>query len=182
MNSSAALTAATIQPGHYDIDPGRSAVTFRTRHLFGLAPVRGTFAIRRGAVDIDPARPSGDSGIYAEIDTASFHTSNPIRNQAVLSRRLLDARTYPVITFSSTQLDQAAGVIEGNLTVQGTARPVRLSVTSAVTSGPSLTATAVTRVDRYEFGIARARGLAGRYLTLTVTVECAHRAEGRGHG
>ncbi len=29
--------------GRYEIDAGRSAVTFRTRHLFGLAPVRGRY-------------------------------------------------------------------------------------------------------------------------------------------
>jgi polyisoprenoid-binding protein YceI len=33
----------TPHPGRYDIDAGRSAVTFRTRHLFGLAPVRGRY-------------------------------------------------------------------------------------------------------------------------------------------
>ena len=31
------IAAITPQPGRYDIDPGRSAVTFQTRHLFGLA-------------------------------------------------------------------------------------------------------------------------------------------------
>ena len=41
---------------HYRIDPDRSAVTFRTRHLFGLAPVRGRFDIKAGTVDIAAER------------------------------------------------------------------------------------------------------------------------------
>ena len=39
---------ATPRPGRYDIDTSYSSVTFRTRHLFGLAPVHGSFAIRNG--------------------------------------------------------------------------------------------------------------------------------------
>ena len=44
--------------GHYEIDVSRSRVTFRTRHMFGLGSVRGTFAIRSGSVDI--AEPLAD--------------------------------------------------------------------------------------------------------------------------
>ena len=33
--------AGDPRPGRYEIDTSCSAVTFRTRHLFGLAPVRG---------------------------------------------------------------------------------------------------------------------------------------------
>jgi len=36
---------ATTPPGHYDIDPDRSRVTFATRHLFGLGPVKCSFAV-----------------------------------------------------------------------------------------------------------------------------------------
>jgi hypothetical protein len=32
--------AGTPEPGRYEIDTTCSAVMFRTRHLFGLAPVR----------------------------------------------------------------------------------------------------------------------------------------------
>jgi len=39
-------------------------------------------------------------------------------------------------------------------------------------SGGSFTARATTRVDRTEFGITASRGLAARYLDLTVEVQC----------
>ena len=90
---------ATPRPGRYEIDTSCSAVTFRTRHLFGLAPVRGSFAIRAGTVDV--AEPLADSSIYAEIDAASFRTGNGQRDVSVRSARLLDADQYPVITFRS---------------------------------------------------------------------------------
>ena len=42
----------TPQLGRYEIDASQSRVTFRTRQMFGLGPVRGTFAIRSGTADI----------------------------------------------------------------------------------------------------------------------------------
>ena len=56
-SSPAAL--AVPAPGRYEIDTGRSAVTFSTRHLFGLALVCGSFAIR--AVTVEVAEPVTDS-------------------------------------------------------------------------------------------------------------------------
>jgi polyisoprenoid-binding protein YceI len=39
----------------------------------------------------------------------------------------------------------------------------------------SFTVRATTRIDRTEFGVTGARGLAGRYLDITVEVPCARR-------
>ena len=57
----AAETRVIPRPGRYEIDTSCSAVTFRTRHLFGLAPVRGSFAIRAGRIDV--AEPVADSSV-----------------------------------------------------------------------------------------------------------------------
>jgi polyisoprenoid-binding protein YceI len=122
------VARAAPQPGRYEIDTSRSAVTFRTRHMFGLAPVRGSFAIRTGTIDV--AEPLTDPRIHAETETASFRTGNEQRDSNVRSARLLDAGGYPVMT--------------------------------------AFTARATTRIDRTEFGVTAYRGLAGRYLDLTM--------------
>ena len=89
------------------------------------------------------------------------------------SARLLDARRHPVITFRSGHMDGQA--LTGTLTVRGLTRPVSLSVgQSAVTPG-SFTARATTRIDRAEFGVTAYRGLAGRYLDMTVEVQCVRK-------
>jgi hypothetical protein len=36
----------------------------------------------------------------------------------------------------------------------------------------SFTARATVRIDRYDFGLTASRGLAGRYLDVTVEVRC----------
>ncbi len=157
--------------GRYEIDAGRSAVTFRTRHLFGLAPVRGRLAIRGGRVDI--AEPLAASAVHAEIDAASFRTGNPARDATVRSARLLDAGRYPVVTFTSERVDGQE--LTGTLTVRDVTRPVRLSIERSAVSPRSFTVRATTRIDRTEFGVTAYRGLAGRYLDLSVEVQCVRK-------
>jgi polyisoprenoid-binding protein YceI len=154
--------------GRYLIDGDGSAVRFRTRHMFGLAPVRGTFDICAGTIDI--AEPITDSRAYAEIETASFRTHNGQRDRAVRSARFLDAERHPLITFRSERIDRSG--LTGTLTVRGVARPVSLTIEQADLSPREFTARASTCIDRTEFGVTASRGLAGRYLDLIVEVRC----------
>ena len=159
--------------GRYEIDVTRSTVKFRTRHMFGLGPVRGTFAIRSGTAAI--AEPLADSAVHAEIDTASFRTRNPVRNQAVLSARFLHAARFPVISFRDGHVSAEDMTLRGTLTVGEISRPVSLSIGQVAVAERSFTASATVRVDRTEFGVTAMRGLAGRYLDLTVEVRCTRR-------
>ena len=161
-----AVTAPRL--GRYEIDTAGSAVRFRTRHLFGLAPVRGTFAIRAGAVDV--AEPLADSAVHADIDAASFRTGSRQRDRAVRSAQFLDAARHPLMTFSSERT--TGNTVTGTLTAHGVSRPVTLSVEQCATEPGSFTARATARIDRTEFGITASRGLAGRYLDLTLEVRC----------
>jgi len=166
--SSSPAAPAAPPAGRYEIDVGRSSVTFRTRHLFGLAPVRGSFAIRAGTVEI--AEPISDSRIHAEIEASSFRTGNPMRDRSVRSARLLDARRHSVISFTSGRADGPA--LPGTLTVRGVTRPVSLLVEQTAVSPKSFTTRGTARIDRAGFGVTAYRGLAGRYLELTVEVRC----------
>jgi polyisoprenoid-binding protein YceI len=170
MQTESSVLATAPQPGHYDIDPSHSRVSFATRHLFGLGRVNGSFAIRGGTADV--ADPIGASAIQAEIETASFRTNSPARDRSVLSPRLLDPDSYPVMTFRSDQVDARGQVLTGMLTVRDTTRPVTLTVTRCQVSRGSFTIRAAARIDRTEFGITAARGLAARHLDLTVEVQC----------
>jgi polyisoprenoid-binding protein YceI len=170
MQTESTFLATAPQPGHYDIDPSRSRITFATRHLFGLARVKGSFAIRGGTADV--ADPIGASAVQAEIETASFHTNSRERDRSVLSPRFLNSDSYPVMTFQSDHVDSRGQVLTGTLTVRGATRPVTLTVTTCQVSGGSFTACAAARIDRTEFGITAARGLASRHLDLTVEVQC----------
>ena len=158
----------TPRPDRYEIDTSCSAVTFRTRHLFGLAPVRGSFAIRAGKIDV--AEPLAGSSVYAQIDPASFRTGNGQRDDNVRSERLLDAGRYPVITFRSESVDGPA--LTGTLTVRNVTLPVTLSIEQTAATPGAFNARANTRIDRTEFGVSAYRGLAGRHLDMTIEVRC----------
>jgi polyisoprenoid-binding protein YceI len=154
----------TPEPGRYEIDTSCSAVTFSTRHLFGLAPVRGSFTIRAGTIDV--AEPPADSSVHVHIDPASFRTGNGQRDSTVRSERLLDADRYPVITFRSEDLDGPA--LTGALTV----RNVTMTIERTAVNERWFTARASTRIDRTEFGVTAYRAVAGRYLDMTMEVRC----------
>jgi polyisoprenoid-binding protein YceI len=159
---------AIPRPGRYEIDISSSTVTFRTRHLFGLAPVRGRFAIRAGTVDVD--EPLARSSAFVQIDAASFRTGNGQRDDQVRSERLLDTDRYPVITFRSESMDGLA--LTGTLTVRNVTMPVSLSIEQTAARARWFNVRAGTRIDRNEFGVTAYRGMAGRYLDITIEARC----------
>src|SRR5215831_16025046 len=126
VNGPATQSAAIVAPapGTYRIDAARSAITFTTRHLFGLGAVRGSFDLHEGEIRI--ADPLGESSARAKISAASFRTGNPSRDGAVRSARLLDTGAHPGISFLSRRLDQTDGrwILHGLLSVRGKAHPV----------------------------------------------------------
>ena len=106
---------------------------------------------------------------------------NPMRNQPVPSARFLARGRYPVIL----QL----GTSPGRPGPRGHAHRARgapgrsaLSVTPGDRARGAFTARAHGAIDRHEFGMTASRGLAGRYLDVTVEVRCVRsETEGRGH-
>jgi polyisoprenoid-binding protein YceI len=170
MNTTAGHRTAAVPLGHYDIDPTASVITIRTRHLFGLGPVSATLAVRAGTVSI--AEPLAESAVEAEADVASFRSANSQRDQAVLSARFLDLGRHPVMTFASGRVDPVRRELAGILTVRGVSRPVSFSIGDFTVTPGAFTARATMRIDRTQFGITAARGLAARYLDVTAEVAC----------
>ena len=74
------------------------------------------------------------------------------------------------MAFSSEGLD--GQVLAGTLTVREVTRPVSVLAEVTGVSPGSFTARATVRIDRYDFGVTASRGLAGRYLDVTVEVRC----------
>jgi polyisoprenoid-binding protein YceI len=77
-----------VAPGTYRIDAEASRIGFKTRHMFGLGPVKGTFALTTGEITVAdvPER----SSVQATASAASFNTRNPLRD--VRPRRSDDSR------------------------------------------------------------------------------------------
>ena len=160
----------TVSPGTYRIDEERCLITFRTRHLFGLGGVRGTFRLRSGEIRL--AEQAGHSAVRATVDADSFHTGNPGRDHMVRSARLLNTAEHPVFTFTSTQVAESGGrwVVRGRLVVRDAEHPVELAIEQARADGPRLTIVASADIDRYAFGVTAMKGLAARRLSCRLEI------------
>jgi polyisoprenoid-binding protein YceI len=155
-------------PGTYAADPADSSIEFRARHLFGLGMVTGSFRLSSASIQV--ASPLEGSTAKATIDAASFSTGNARRDKDVRSARFLDVDGSPSITFVSTNVAVAdsAWVLEGQVTVRGKTAPVALTITESQPVDGGLDIVAETRIDRHAHGITGAKGVAGRYLDLTI--------------
>jgi polyisoprenoid-binding protein YceI len=169
-HSSAPTQRNGVPPaGRYRLDPVRSSVTFRTRHLFGLGAVSGTMAVTGGEITVDPAAPH--ASVTATTSAASFSTGNRARDRDIRSARFLDAERYPDITFTAGTLSRAQGrwTLAGELTIRETSNQVTLAIESVEVDGAGFRARAATRIDRYAFGLTVAKGMAARHLDIALT-------------
>jgi polyisoprenoid-binding protein YceI len=165
------MTAREAPPsGQYAIDPAGSSVTFATRHMFGLAPVRGTLAATIGVLTI--AEPAEGSRAEAEVSAASFSTRNVLRDPQVRSGLFLNVRRHPEILFRTTGVRRngEAWTVSGVLTVKGKPAPLDLTVTDVTVEGATLVVRASGTVDRYAHGVTMMRGMAARHLSVEITV------------
>jgi polyisoprenoid-binding protein YceI len=163
-------TRTDIRPGTYLVDAARSTVRFTATHVFGLKPVDGTMAVRRGTLVVadEPRR----STVSAELDAGSFTTDDERRNRDVRGKHFLDAERHPTIGFRSTRLVPGAGgwQIIGVLGVKGGSAEVTLNLTAIEPTVDGYRFTATTTVDRVAAGVRTGRFIVGRYLDITISL------------
>jgi polyisoprenoid-binding protein YceI len=157
--------------GRYLLDPERTTITFRTRHMFGLAPVKGRFKLGRAAVTI--ADPVEQSRVEAIVPSASFSTRNPLRDIQVRSLLFLHAKRYPTMSFQSESIEWRDGAwhVRGGLLVKRHSAPVDLTLDEITTNGTSVRFQAHGEIDRYAHGVTAMKGMAAKTLTFVVTAE-----------
>ncbi|GAA3018891.1 YceI family protein [Streptosporangium longisporum] len=157
-------------PGTYRVDPDATTVRFTTRAVFGLLPVRGSFAVDHGRIVVTES--VGDSTVDVVIRAAGFESGNPQRDEHVRSSDYLDAAAYPEIVFRGREVERSAegAGVRGTLTVRDVTLPTVLSIGHVTTGDGCLRARATTDIDRYAFGLTRAKGMTGRHLGITIEV------------
>ncbi|WP_369215156.1 YceI family protein [Streptomyces flavofungini] len=159
--------------GTYTIDTQASTVRFRTRSVFGLFPVHGTFGLARGSVVV--AEPAEASAVEATLHADAFDSGLRRRDEHVRSADYLDAARHPEILFRSTGLRRhgRGAVLNGRLTVRGVTRAVDVEVREIAAEGRRLTARGTAVVDRYDFGLTKAKGMTGRRLVIELEISAS---------
>ena len=162
----------------WKIDPAHSAAQFAVRHM-GISTVRGEFKKVSGSAGYDAADP-GKTSLDATIDATTVDTRVDMRDNDLRSPNFLDVQKYPTITFKSKRAE-AAGPgkmkITGDLTIHGVTREVVLDVdgpTSPVKDPRGnfhIGASATTKINRKDFGVNGAPGMAGDEISITIDAE-----------
>ena len=165
--ATAALLASALFSGSqllaqhatYAIDPAHSQVDFGIKHM-GISNVHGRFAIKEGAIDLDPANLT-DSSVTATIDVTSVDTGVAQRDTHLRSPDFFDTAKFPTATFKSTKITKTGDGYDvvGDLNLHGVTKPVTLHMEApskeqvGMDKLPHRGFTATTTLHRQDFGL-----------------------------
>ena len=176
--SVAVATTAFAAPTTYKTDANHTFVRFSYNHL-GFSTQESRFNKVTGTITFDPAAKSGS--VDVSIDTKSVDTGSDLFNEHIQAADFLDTTTYGTATFKSTsvQFDGDKPVsVEGNLTLKGVTKPVKLTITS-FKSGQNMMrkeaigADATAKFSRTDFNMSKYVPNVSDEVTLSIALEAA---------
>jgi len=161
--------------GTWKIDPVHSEVGFVVRHMM-VSKVRGKFSTFEGSIVTaeDPLQSSAE----ATIDLSSITTGNEQRDNHLRSDDFFAVATHPKMTFRSTGVrpDGEDFLVDGELTIRATTRPVTLRV--EVTGfgpdpygGTRCGFSATGEINRRDFGVNWNAAIEGGGVVVADTVQ-----------
>lgn len=118
------MTALSALVGNWTIDPSHSTLSFSAKHAM-VTTVRGTF-VAEGNIEVSDAN---SADVNVTINAASVDTGQEMRDNHLRSADFLDVENNPTMTFVSTGIrdfDDDEFILDGDLTIRGTTRPVSL--------------------------------------------------------
>jgi len=166
MGTSEAGGGSTSVARRWTVDPSRSTVEFSIPTYWGFRTVTGRFHRFAGFYD----RGDKEAVMELTVDTASLDTGDPKLDERLRSRRFFASASYPQLHFSSTLIDESAGVdaVAGRLDGIGSATNVVFEATVR-DRGAELELEARTTLDPRELGVKlRPLGMMRPELTLHV--------------
>jgi polyisoprenoid-binding protein YceI len=170
-----APTSAEHPAPHYTLDLSDAEVNFSI-NVLGLFRVSGRFDQVQGGLLFSEACTA--QSIAFSIQTASVNTDNPLRDRVIRSPALLNSRAHPLITFSSTRIDNPdgrPGRITGTLDMNGRSREVSFSLRPVPSAGDEVSGAdsylALASISRAGFGIPSPMIGTSDTIRIQVTLE-----------
>jgi polyisoprenoid-binding protein YceI len=154
--------------GTWTLDPARSTATFRSKSMWGLAPVKGVFGDLEGNAVVSP---TGEVTGQIAVATGTLDTKNAKRDTHLRSDDFFLSEKYPAITFSLEKITPAGegATVSGTLTVRDRSHPISFPVTATLSSDGAVVLDATIQVDRSEFGLTwNQLGMASMKNTVTI--------------
>ena len=153
----------------WTLDPQRSRITFSCRSLWGLLPVRGTFA----GVSGDGQLANGAAFGRVDIDAASLTTGIGKRDDHLRSEDFFAVERFPTISVVVTAVQSNGGggaELRSNLTVRGVTHPIPLPATVTVLAADAVQISTRATVDRTRWDVSgNTLGMVMRPTTLVAT-------------
>ena len=163
--------------GNWTLDPARSTATLKSRSMWGLVPVKGTFRKIEGAGTVSP---TGEVTGKIAVAADSLDTKIAKRDAHLRSPDFFHAEKYPAITFTLDNLTPAATpdnltpaadglTVEGTLTVREASRPITFPATATLAADGEIALGATLQVDRSHHGLTwNQLGMASMHNTVTI--------------
>jgi polyisoprenoid-binding protein YceI len=169
--------AASAAPETYNIDPTHSFSRFEYNH-FGYSTQVNKFNSTTGKITIDRAAKTGS--VEVNIDPKSVNTGYDTFNGHLQGPDFFDSAKYPAITYKSTRFNFVGDKlvsVDGNLTIKGITKPVKLEVTSfhcaphPMLKKDACGANATAKILRSDFNAAKYVPNVSDEVTLGFSVE-----------
>jgi polyisoprenoid-binding protein YceI len=144
--------AGAIPPGHWSVDPERSTVAFKLRHLM-VMPVHGRFRAFEGEVSVDD---DGRAHARGSVQAATLDTGDAVRDGRLRAPEFFDADACPEIRFAATRvepLDDETLRIVGDLTIKRATREIELRARRKHAHAQRIDLDVTGKLSRGEFGI-----------------------------
>lgn len=170
-------TGAFAQTEHYTIDSTHTYPSFEVNHM-GFSLQRGQFNKTTGNIALDPEKQIGSMDV--SIETNSLASGFAKRDEHLKGEGFFNVAKYPTMTFKSNHLifeGKTLKAVEGQLTLLGVTKPVRLEVNyfhvgvNPMTQKVTYGANAITTIKRSAFGMNTFLPAIGDDVKLNIQIE-----------
>jgi polyisoprenoid-binding protein YceI len=124
-----ATTGAALAADTYAIEPNHTFPSFEADHMGGLSVWRGKFTNTSGTIVLDRAAKTGSVDIT--IDAATLDFGHAKMSEHAKGPDMFDVARFPTATYKSKSItfkgDKPVSV-DGELTLHGVTKPVKLSI------------------------------------------------------
>ncbi len=119
-------------PVTYNVDPQHTYPAFEADHMGGLSIWRGKFKLTSGKVVLDVAAKTGEVDVTVQTASIDFGFDG-MDKHAREAPDMFDVAKYPTATFKgkfSKWNGDAPSEVDGQLTLHGVTRPLKLTINS----------------------------------------------------
>ena len=165
-------------PVTYEIDPAHTYPSFEADHSGGISKWRGKINSSTGRITLDKEAGAGTVEVTMDMKTIDFGHQG--LNDHAQTPDIFNTAEFPTATYSGRLVDFRNGAptaVDGNLTMHGVTKPVRLTLYS-FKCAPSRSgrevcgADAEATINREDFGVAFGKNFGfDMGVTLRISVE-----------